>query len=235
MIRFDRVSKRYPSGQQALQNISFELNRGEFTFLTGHSGAGKSTLLKLVLGLDKPSAGIISVAGQNIVQLTPEKTAARRRIIGAVFQDQQLLSDRTVFDNVALPLEISGCSQRELKSRVRAALDKVGLLRVEKAMPSGLSGGQQQRIGIARAIVNSPSIILADEPTGNLDDTLSNEIMGLFTQFRSLGVCVLVASHDKHLIDRFSQRTLVLKEGNLIADSPGGQGETTGAKEQTKQ
>jgi len=181
MIQFDRVSKRYPSGQQALQNISFELDRGEFTFLTGHSGAGKSTLLKLVLGLDKASAGIVTVAGHNIVQLTPEKTAARRRIIGAVFQDHQLLSDRTVFDNVALPLEISGFSQRELRSRVRAALDKVGLLRVEKAMPAGLSGGQQQRIGIARAIVNSPSIILADEPTGNLDSALSNEIMDFYT------------------------------------------------------
>lgn len=235
MIRFDRVSKRYPSGQQALQNINFELSRGEFTFLTGHSGAGKSTLLKLVLGLDKPSAGIVSVAGHNIVQLSPAKNAARRRIIGAVFQDHQLLSDRTVFGNVALPLEISGFSQRELRSRVRAALDKVGLLRAENAMPTGLSGGQQQRIGIARAIVNSPSIILADEPTGNLDETLSNEIMDLFTQFRSLGVCVLVASHDKRLIDRFSQRTLVLEEGNLIADIPGGQGETACAKEQTKQ
>lgn len=235
MIQFDRVSKRYPSGKQALQNISFELDRGEFTFLTGHSGAGKSTLLKLILGLDKPSAGIISVAGHNIAQLTPEKAAARRQIIGAVFQDHQLLSDRTVFENVALPLEISGFSQRELRSRVRAALDKVGLLRAEKAMPAGLSGGQQQRIGIARAIVNSPSIILADEPTGNLDSALSNEIMDLFTQFRSLGVCVLVASHNKQLIDRFSQRTFVLKDGNLIADIPGGRGETACAKEQTKQ
>jgi len=221
MIRFDGVSKRYPGGQQALKNVNFELKKGEFTFLTGHSGAGKSTLLKLILGLEKPNSGIISVAGHNIVQLSAEKTAIRRRIIGAVFQDHQLLPDRNVFDNVALPLEINGFSEKELKNRVRAALDKVGLLRDEKAMPSWLSGGQQQRIGIARAIVNSPSIILSDEPTGNLDDTLSNEIMTLFTQFKSLGVCVLVASHSKSLINQFSQRTLTLKEGSLIADVSG--------------
>jgi len=180
MIAFDRVSKRYPSGQQALANLSFTLARGEFAFITGHSGAGKSTLLKLVLGIERPSGGSLVVNGHDLMAMSPNMLPSYRRQIGTVFQDHQLLNDRSVFDNVALPLEISGLDPREGKRRVRAALDKVGLLSKEKMSPMALSGGEQQRVGIARAVVNTPRIILADEPTGNLDPELSAEIMALF-------------------------------------------------------
>ena len=219
MITFDRVSKRYPGGQQALANLTFSLARGEFAFVTGHSGAGKSTLLKLVLGIEKPSGGNLVVNGNEMSQISPKMLALHRRQIGTVFQDHQLLNDRSVYDNVALPLEISGLDPREGKRRVRAALDKVGLLSKEKLLPVALSGGEQQRVGIARAVVNTPRIILADEPTGNLDPELSAEIMALFAQFMSVGVSLLVASHDRVLIDGLGYRTLTLEEGRLSAEA----------------
>jgi cell division transport system ATP-binding protein len=219
MITFDRVSKRYPGGQQALANLTFSLARGEFAFVTGHSGAGKSTLLKLVLGIEKPSGGNLVVNGNEMSQISPKVLALHRRQIGTVFQDHQLLNDRSVYDNVALPLEISGLDPREGKRRVRAALDKVGLLSKEKLLPMALSGGEQQRVGIARAVVNTPRIILADEPTGNLDPELSAEIMALFAQFMSVGVSLLVASHDRVLIDGLGYRILTLEEGRLSAEA----------------
>ena len=215
MITFDRVSKRYPTGQQALANLSFDLTRGEFAFVTGHSGAGKSTLLRLVLGIEKPSGGKIVVNGHDLGLMSRKVLPNYRRQIGTVFQDHQLLNDRSVYDNVALPLEISGLDPREGKRRVRAALDKVGLLAKEKMSPMALSGGEQQRVGIARAVVNTPRIILADEPTGNLDPELSAEIMALFAQFMSVGVSLLVASHDRALIDSLGYRILTLEEGRL--------------------
>ncbi|MDF1764929.1 MAG: cell division ATP-binding protein FtsE [Gammaproteobacteria bacterium] len=219
MITLDRVSKRYSGGQDALANLSVSLGRGEFAFVTGHSGAGKSTLLRLVLGLEKASGGRLVVNGRELGALSARDLPAHRREIGTVFQDHQLLNDRSVFDNVALPLEISGLDPRESQRRVRAALDKVGLLAKEKANPMALSGGEQQRVGIARAVVNTPRIILADEPTGNLDPELSAEIMALFAQFRSVGVCLLVASHDRTLIDELGYRTLTLEQGRLVDDS----------------
>ena len=219
MITFDRVSKRYPGGQQALANLTFSLARGEFAFVTGHSGAGKSTLLKLVLGIEKPSGGNLVVNGNEMSQISSKMLALHRRQIGTVFQDHQLLNDRSVYDNVALPLEISGLDPREGKRRVRAALDKVGLLSKEKLLPMALSGGEQQRVGIARAVVNTPRIILADEPTGNLDPELSAEIMALFAQFMSVGVSLLVASHDRALIDGLGYRILTLEEGRLSAEA----------------
>lgn len=222
MITFDRVSKRYTGGQEALSNLSFGIGRGEFAFVTGHSGAGKSTLLRLVLGLERPSGGRLTVNGRDLG--ASRDLAAHRREIGTVFQDHQLLYDRSVFDNVALPLEISGLHPRESQRRVRAALDRVGLLAREKASPSALSGGEQQRVGIARAVVNTPRIILADEPTGNLDPELSQEIIALFQQFMSVGVSLLVASHDRQLIDTLDYRVLTLEQGRLVSDSGGSGG-----------
>lgn len=219
MITLDRVGKRYTGGQQALANLSFSLERGEFAFITGHSGAGKSTLLKLILGIERPSGGRLLVNGADLGTLTARDLPAHRRQIGTVFQDHQLLNDRSVFDNVALPLEISGLDPRDSQRRVRAALDKVGLLSKEKLNPSALSGGEQQRVGIARAVVNTPRLILADEPTGNLDPALSAEIMALFAQFMSVGVTLLVASHDRTLIDSLGHRTLTLEQGKLVQDS----------------
>ena len=219
MIAFDRVSKRYPSGQQALANLSFALARGEFAFITGHSGAGKSTLLKLVLGIERPSGGSLVVNGHDLMAMSPNMLPSYRRQIGTVFQDHQLLNDRSVFDNVALPLEISGLDPREGKRRVRAALDKVWLLSKERMSPMALSGGEQQRVGIARAVVNTPRIILADEPTGNLDPELSAEIMALFAQFMSVGVSLLVASHDRALIDGLGYRILTLEEDRLSSEA----------------
>lgn len=218
MIKFDSVSKRYADGQEALSNISFEVSRGELAFVTGHSGAGKSTLLKLILAMETPSAGQLIANGVNLSRISPSKIPLHRRQIGTVFQDHQLLHDRSVYDNVALPLEICGYQPREAGRRVRAALDKVGLLSKEKSFPEALSGGEQQRVGIARAVVNRPSIILADEPTGNLDPELSAEVMRVFAQFQSVGVCLLVASHDAGLIERMGSRTLVLDSGKLVAD-----------------
>lgn len=219
MIAFDRVSKRYPGGQIALSNISFSLQRGEMAFLTGHSGAGKSTLLKLILAMEPISGGRLTVNDEDLAKLPRRRIPVLRRQIGTVFQDHQLLFDRSVGENVALPLRVSGASSAETRRRVRAALDKVGLLSKERSNPASLSGGEQQRVGIARAVVNRPRIILADEPTGNLDPALSAEIMGIFQQFRQVGVSLLIASHDTALISAMGQRILTLQEGRLVSDS----------------
>ena len=213
MIRFDNVTKQYVSGQNALSAVSFEIAKGEMAFVTGHSGAGKSSLLKLILASEKSTSGNVIVNGSDLGKLKKRDIPFLRRRIGSVFQDHQLLQDRTVADNVALPLDISGFDRRDAQRRVRAALDKVGLLGKEKQYPAALSGGEQQRVGIARAVVNRPAIILADEPTGNLDPELSAEIMAVFEQFKSVGVSLLIASHDISLINRMDYRTLILKEG----------------------
>ena len=219
MIKFDNVSKRYPGGHQALSQVSFELGDGEMAFLTGRSGAGKSTLLKLVMLMEKTSQGEIVVNGKNLARMPRDQIPFYRRRIGVVFQDHQLLFDRTVFDNVALPLQIEGYPKHEADRRVRAALDKVGLLKKEKMNPMALSGGEQQRIGIARAVVNRPQILLADEPTGNLDPDLAAEIMTLLEQFNQVGVSMLIASHDLSLITRLSHRILTLHNGQLVNDA----------------
>ena len=219
MITLDRVGKRYTGGQQALANLSFSLERGELAFITGHSGAGKSTLLKLILGIERPSGGRLIVNGADLGAMTAKDLPAHRRQIGTVFQDHQLLNDRSVFDNVALPLEISGFDRRDSQRRVRAAPATVGLLSKETLNPAALSGGEQQRVGIARAVVNTPKLILADEPTGNLDPALSAEIMEVFARFMSVGVTLLVASHDTALIESLGYRTLTLEQGKLKQDS----------------
>jgi len=218
MIKFDSVSKRYPGGHEALLNLGFDLGAGEFAFLTGHSGAGKSTLLKLVMCMEKASGGQVIVNGKNLNRLSRRQLPYFRRNIGVVFQDHQLLFDRSVFDNVALPLLVAGYSNEDAARRVRAALDKVGLLKKENQNPIALSGGEQQRVGIARAVVNKPVLLLADEPTGNLDPELSAEIMDLFEQFNQVGTSVLIATHDLGLIDRNKHRVLTLEQGRL-ADS----------------
>ena len=220
MIRFVNASKRYSSGFDALQNVNFHMEPGEMAFLTGHSGAGKSSLLKLVALLERSSRGQVIVNNQNLSKVPRRRIPYFRRNIGIIFQDHQLLFDRTVFDNVALPLIIAGYSRHDIAKRVRAALDKVGLLNKEKKYPITLSGGEQQRVGIARAVVNKPPLILADEPTGNLDPELSAEIMGLFQDFSDVGVTILVATHDIALISELPYRTLVLKDGKLIEDRP---------------
>lgn len=217
MIKFDQVSKRYPGGHEALRNVSFHIERGEMVFLTGHSGAGKSTLLKLMMVMERPTQGQVLIDGQNLRGLAARKIPALRRDIGVVFQNHQLLFDRSVYDNVALPLIIAGYQPREVGRRVRAALDKVGLLSKENQLPVTLSGGEQQRVGIARAVVNKPKILLADEPTGNLDPELSAEIMHLFEQFNQVGVTVLIASHDLSLIARLPYRMMTLREGSIVS------------------
>jgi len=218
MIRFDEVSKRYPGGHEALKQVSFELESGEIAFLTGRSGAGKSTLLKLIMRIEVLNQGQILVGGRNINRMPTQKIPYYRRRIGVVFQDHQLLYDRSVFENVMLPLRIEGYDKHEAARRVRAALDKVGLLGKEKLNPITLSGGEQQRVGIARAVVNRPQILLADEPTGNLDPELAAEIMILFEQFNQVGVSMLIASHDLSLITRRKHRILTLDKGRLIKD-----------------
>ncbi len=218
MIKFDGVSKRYPGGHEALLDINFHLAQGEIAFLTGHSGAGKSTLLKLIMLMERPSQGQVFVNGHNLNRLGRHQLPYFRRQIGVVFQDHQLLFDRNVFENVALPLRISGYEPREAARRVRAALDKVGLLHKENQNPISLSGGEQQRVGIARAVVNKPVLLLADEPTGNLDPALSAEIMDLFEQFNRVGVSILIASHDLALIARMRHRMLTLSHGRLVSD-----------------
>jgi cell division transport system ATP-binding protein len=219
MIQFDDVSKRYPGGQEALSHIDFHLARGELAFLTGHSGAGKSTLLKLIMRMELASSGQVIINGQNLSRLSRRQVPYYRRNIGLVFQDHQLLFDRSVYDNVALPLQIAGLDTRDIARRVRAALDKVGLLHKENQNPIALSSGEQQRVGIARAVVNKPPLILADEPTGNLDPELSAEIMALFEQFSHVGVSVLIASHDLSLIAQLQHRILVLDHGRLCEDA----------------
>lgn len=218
MIRFNQVSKRYESGHEALHQVNLQLEKGEMAFLTGHSGAGKSTLLKLIGIMERPTQGEIYLAGQNLNRIKRRKIPFIRRKMGIIFQDHQLLFDRSVFENVALPLQICGHPPREIGRRVRAALDKVGLLSKENQKPIMLSGGEQQRVGIARAVVNKPSLLMADEPTGNLDPELSSEIMKLFEQFNQVGVTVLIASHDLSLIARMHHRILTLRDGSLITD-----------------
>jgi cell division transport system ATP-binding protein len=218
MIRFTHVSKRYPGGYEALRDVSYHLAPGEMAFLTGHSGAGKSTLLKLIALIERPSGGQVIVNGQNLNKLGRRRIPYHRRNIGVIFQDHRLLFDRTVFDNVALPLIIAGYNHKEIGRRVRAALDKVGLLGKEKLYPITLSGGEQQRVGIARAVVNKPPLVLADEPTGNLDPELSREIMGIFEEFNRVGVSVLIASHDHALIRSMPYRVLSLDHGQLAGD-----------------
>ena len=218
MIQFDNVSKRYSTGHEALNGLSLELSAGEMSFLIGHSGAGKSTLLKLIMLMERPTHGQLLVNGKNLNRLHKSQIPYYRRNIGVVFQNHQLLFDRSAFDNVALPLLISGYQPREVGRRVRAALDKVGLLDKEKLNPIALSGGEQQRLGIARAVVHKPRILLADEPTGNLDPQLSAEIMDLFRQFCEVGVTVLIATHDVDLISRMGIRRLQLQQGKLVED-----------------
>jgi cell division transport system ATP-binding protein len=215
MIRFDNVSKRYPGGFEALHNVSFELEAGAMAFLTGHSGAGKSTLLKLIALIERATRGQIFFDGKNVSKIGRRRIPYLRRRIGFIFQDHHLLFDRTVFDNVALPLVIAGYRHQEIGRRVRAALDKVGLLSKERLYPVTLSGGEQQRVGIARAVVNKPLLLLADEPTGNLDPELSLDIMKLFALFNRVGVSVLIASHDVSLIDQFSYPVIALDHGRL--------------------
>jgi len=218
MIRFDEVSQRYPGGHEALKQVSFELERGEMAFLTGRSGAGKSTLLKCIMRTESLSQGQILVSGRNIQRISDKQIPFYRRRIGVVFQDHQLLYDRSVYENVALPLRIDGYREADAARRVRAALDKVGLLSKEKMNPIALSGGEQQRVGIARAVVNRPQILLADEPNGNLDPELAADIMKLFEQFNQIGVSMLIASHDLALITRLRHRMLTLDNGRLIRD-----------------
>jgi cell division transport system ATP-binding protein len=215
MIRFSEVSKRYPGGHDALRQVSFNVEKGDMNFLLGHSGAGKSTLLKLITLIERPNSGQIIVNEQNLSRIRRRKIPFFRRKIGVIFQDHKLLYDRTVFDNVALPLIVEGAGRRDVDKRVRAALDKVGLLKKEKLYPITLSGGEQQRVGIARAVVNRPLVLLADEPTGNLDAELSNEIMDLFVEFNHVGVTVLVATHDLQQVQRLNRGVLHLDHGRL--------------------
>ncbi|MDG1694182.1 MAG: cell division ATP-binding protein FtsE [Porticoccaceae bacterium] len=223
MIHFDNLTKRYSGGYEALKGINLNVNAGELAFLTGHSGAGKSTLLKLLMLLERPSSGTLLINGKNINRLANSKIPAYRRQLGVVFQDHQLLMDRSVFDNVALPLQVAGQSRKEIGRRVRAALDGVGLLLKERHSPAMLSGGEQQRVGIARAVVHKPRILLADEPTGNLDPGLSAEIMALFRRFQDVGVTVLIASHDIDLINQMNCRIIRLEQG-MVADDGGTHG-----------
>ncbi len=215
MIRFDNVSKRYPGGFETLSNVSLELDYGAMAFLTGHSGADKSTLLKLIALIERITRGQLYVDGQNVSRISKRRIPYIRRKIGFIFQDHHLLFDRTVFDNVALPLVIAGYRHQEIGRRVRAALDKVGLLSKERLYPITLSGGEQQRVGIARAVVNKPMLLLADEPTGNLDPELSLEIMGLFELFNRVGVSVLIASHDIALIEQLDHPVIGLEHGRI--------------------
>ncbi len=218
MIRFNNVSKTYPGGFLALKNVSFELAAGEMAFLTGHSGAGKSTLLKLMCLMEKPTSGSIQINGSEISNIKYKDVPYARRKIGMIFQNHNLLMDRTIFDNVALPLIIEGYSHKETKKRVEAAIEKVHLSDKLRCFPNMLSGGEQQRVGIARALVNKPPILLADEPTGNLDPKLSLDIIRLFEEFNDFGVTVLIATHDLGLIARMKYRTLTLKQGTMITD-----------------
>ena len=221
MISFSSVSKRYPGGQEALRDVSLAVQSGEMVFLTGASGAGKSTLLKLIPAIERPSAGSVVVNGQNVCALKPAAIPYLRRHLGIVFQDQKLLYDRSVFDNVLLPLSFSGVPPREAARRVRAALDKVGLLGREKANPVQLSGGEQQRVAIARAVVNRPAVLVADEPTANLDQESALRIVEIFVAFHQVGVTVVIATHDQSVAARFGQRVLRLSAGRLASTEKG--------------
>ena len=219
MIRFDNVAKRYPTGREGLAGVNLHLASGEMAFLTGHSGAGKSTLLKLIGLLERATRGQVWVNDRNLNKLKQRDVPYHRREVGMIFQDHRLLHDRTVFDNVAMPLVVAGMGHAEIKRRVRAALDKVSLLNKEKSLPVSLSGGEQQRVGIARALVSKPPVLLADEPTGNLDPELSREIMELFVQFNQVGVTTLIATHDVDLVNRLGKRIITLRDGLVESDS----------------
>ena len=215
MIRIEDVGKQFPGGHEALKNLSLTVDAGEMVFVTGHSGAGKSTLLKLIALIDRPSSGQVIVDGQNTNRISRRRIPAYRRQIGMVFQDHKLLYDRPVFDNVALPLIIAGIGHRDAARKVRAALDQVSLLEKENQFPQTLSSGEQQRVGIARAIVSRPKLLIADEPTGNLDPDLSLEVMRIFRRFNEVGVTLLIASHDIALIDQLGCRRIALENGSL--------------------
>lgn len=230
MIQLDKVTKRYPGSDEILKNISFNINAGEFAFLTGHSGAGKSTLLKLIAATERPTSGTVLIANQNVSQLKPSAIPFLRRRFGLIFQDHKLLYDRNCFENVILPLHINGTSGLEASKRVRAALDKVGLLHKEKAMPITLSGGEQQRLAIARAVVSRPSILLADEPTGNLDSSYAADIMAIFYAFNQVGVTVIMSTHDALGMSASQQRVLHINQGTLMdqrLDAPNSNQEAT--------
>ena len=216
MIRFERVSKRYPNGREALRDVTLQIGAGEFVFLTGRSGAGKSSILKLVSLLERPTRGTVMVNGQDTGSLPARAIPAFRRRLGVVFQDHQLLMDRPVYDNVALPLIVSDTPVRDIDKRVRAALDQVGLLQYERALPLELSIGEQQRVGIARAVVARPTILIADEPTGNLDHALARDVMQLFKRFQEVGVTVVIATHDLALVQEFGQREIHIADGQVI-------------------
>ena len=215
MIVFDKVSKRYANGREALTGVSFNVNNGEMVFLTGRSGAGKSTVLKLIGLLERPTRGAVLVGGRNTQTLKARHIAAYRRRVGMVFQDHKLLADRPVFDNVALPLAVAHIPFKEIDKRVRAALDQVGLLGKERLLPQELSVGEQQRVGIARAVVSKPPLLIADEPTGNLDPDLSMEVMRLFRRFCDVGVTVVIATHDMHIVKEFGERVITLEDGKV--------------------
>ena len=219
MISFSAVTKRYPEGLEALRDVSFEISAGEMVFFTGHSGAGKSTVFRLLAAIERPTSGSIVVNGQNLAALRKSAIPYLRRNFGLIFQDQKLLFDRSVLDNVLLPLAIVGASHREALRRARAALDKVGLLEREKAHPIALSGGEQQRLAIARAVVNRPAVLLADEPTANLDADSASAILAIFRSFHQVGVTLVVATHDPQWMARFSPRVLRLERGQLVSDS----------------
>ena len=218
VLRFDNVSKQYPGGHVALSDVSFEIAQGEMLFITGHSGAGKSTLLKLIHLAERPTRGAVLFGERNLLKVRGGRVPLHRRDVGVVFQDHRLLPDRSIFENIALPLVLRGMKRGEIGKRVRVLLEKLGLGARERALPSQLSAGEQQRVGIARAVVGEPRLLVADEPTGNLDPTLSAEIMALFAALPERGTSVLVASHDLGLIKRMRKRVLVLDQGKLADD-----------------
>jgi len=216
MIEFERVFKRYPNGREALHDVSLQIEAGEFVFLTGRSGAGKSSLLKLIALLERPTRGQLIVNGQDTGRLPRRAIPAYRRRLGIVFQDHQLLMDRPIYDNVALPLVVSDTRFRDIDKRVRAALDQVGLLGRERVLPAELSTGEQQRVGIARAVVAKPTVLIADEPTGNLDHALARDVMNLFQRFQEVGVTVVIATHDLALVQELGHREVHIDDGRVI-------------------
>jgi len=217
MISFKNVSKKFPGGYSVLKNINLTIETGEMVFVTGHSGAGKSTLLKLIAAIERPTSGSISISGQNIAQLKPSTLPLLRRKIGFIFQDHKLLFDRNVFDNVLLPLQINSFDHKLVTGRVNAALEKVGLLKKAKALPITLSGGERQRLCIARAVVHRPIILIADEPTGNLDAAYAKDILDMFTSFHQVGVTILIATHDAAILEKTEHRILQLDQGQIAA------------------